>query len=214
MSWHHCGGLQWLSWMHGQPVGPALTGSGCITQWCCSGAAAQSSALLLERESCQMTCLIRQIRLELYTGAIRHRGLLHQVGIKYQELRNQVSRTEKEEYGHSACYEQVQAKPQRTARRSPLGAVRMDWQTTVALHSAPSWTDVEGEASSFLSIMSCTEFFPSSFTTTAQPRQQDFHLLDFSRSSDVSDPLDLLLQAQLHIPFMLIFFRLLPINIK
>lgn len=55
-----CGGLQCLSWMHGQPAGLAPTGSAGMTQWCCSGAATQPSALLLERESCQTTCLIRQ----------------------------------------------------------------------------------------------------------------------------------------------------------
>lgn len=63
---------------------------------------------------------------QMYTGAIRQ----HVGGIKYQEL------TKKNV--ESACYEQVQAKQQKTARRSSFGTVRMDWQTMVALHLAPS----------------------------------------------------------------------------
>lgn len=134
-------------------------------------------------------------------------------GNKTKRRRDQTSRTTgKEEYRQSACHKQVHPKPQKCARKGPLvEEVWTDsWQEImVSLSPAPSWKHVEGETSS---TSPYTEL-PGSCITTAQSLQQAFHSLDFRRSSDVSDPLNLLLQAQLHTPFRLLF-RVLSRNVR
>lgn len=89
----------------------------------------------------------------------------------------------------------------------------MDWRLWQASSQLQAKYMLRGKLLPPLPALSHAEHSPGSCISIHETLQQTFHSLDFRRSFDISDALNLLLQAQLHAPFRL-FFRALSGNVR